>query len=157
MNKTIRMVVIEDDPDDAYLIERAAKASQYDMDLTFFERGEEALSALAQSEPPHMVLIDINLPGMSGIEVMRHMKQLPSFKGVPLIILTTSSDTKDIIMAYEASGNGFLTKPHNITKLQKLIDAAGAVASIMMADDNDRHIAKILDINNSSIFAVVRG
>lgn len=156
MSKTIKVLVVEDDPDDAYLIQRAAMASSYDMDLTFYERGEEALLALAQGEAPHIVLIDINLPGMSGIEVMRRMKQLPTFEGVPLVVLTTSSDTKDIILAYEASANGFLTKPRNIGKLQKLIDAAGAVAMIMMAEDVDRDIAKILDINNSSIFAVVR-
>ncbi|MEE8576588.1 MAG: response regulator [candidate division Zixibacteria bacterium] len=99
------------------------------------EDGDQALDYLFRqneySDPscsprPGMILLDLNLPGTDGLEVLRQIKQDPILRKIPVIILTTSSDERDIQKCYDAGANSFVHKPVNLSSfvdaIQRLHD-----------------------------------
>lgn len=94
--------------------------------LSVVEDGEAALKFVAKEFPyefvesPDLLLLDINLPRINGIEVLDHLKKDFRFKHIPVVMLTTSSASRDIIEAYEKQANCYITKP---VEFQKFIEA----------------------------------
>ncbi|MDZ7689591.1 MAG: response regulator [Balneolaceae bacterium] len=73
------------------------------------------------AKPPHLVLLDINLPKVNGHEVLKHIKSSPKLKHIPVIMLTTSSDQVDIDKTYQNYGNCYITKPVNLDDFMGVI------------------------------------
>ena len=105
----------DDDEDDRLLIADAFEECGFDGTILSADSGEnvlEKLDSLASDKLPSMILLDLNMPGMSGYEVLAQLKKMPRFRKIPIVVLTTSSAQEDVIRAYDLGGNSFMTKPN---------------------------------------------
>ncbi len=112
----VRILLVEDSPDDVLLTSKALGRARVANHLTVASTGEQALRVLrdgARNGDPatDLVLLDLNLPGMSGSEVLQEIKSDRSLRHLPVIALTTSADERDIARAYDSYVNAYVTKP----------------------------------------------
>jgi CheY-like chemotaxis protein len=112
---------VEDDPDFAFFMENAVREVNQDLKLSVVPNGAEALDKLKKladdNYTPGLILLDMNLPGLSGLEVLRAIKQTPRLKYTPVLFFTTSDNPKDIKTSLEYGANAYLTKPEGYDKL----------------------------------------
>ncbi len=121
-NKPI--LLVEDDLIDQLTVKRALKELNISNPLLLAENGEEALDLLEdkqEEELPYLILLDINMPRMSGIELLEIIKQKERYKPIPVIILTTSKDEQDLKRSYEHSIAGYMLKPIKYKDYMELI------------------------------------
>jgi chemotaxis family two-component system response regulator Rcp1 len=117
LDPSVTVLLVEDTPSDAHLMMRGISQSQMTAQLHWVETGEAALQFLRQGAEiadqnhPRLVFLDLNLPGMSGQEVLTHIKADSNLKHIPVIIFTTSSDPRDILKAYKLQANCYVVKP----------------------------------------------
>lgn len=122
------ILYIEDNDDDFYATERAFKKSNCHNQLVRCEDGETALQYLfnksndapEDTKLPSIILLDLNLPGTNGREVLRQIKSSDELKNIPVIVLTTSDDKRDIEECYNLGSNSYIQKP---VDFEKFIDA----------------------------------
>lgn len=123
------VLVIEDNLDDFEMTVRALRKSSITNPVLNFETGEESLEYLYQKgryannpkhQRPSLILLDINMPGMNGIEVLKNIKNETELKTIPVIMLTTSKGSKDIQSCYDAGANSYMQKP---VKFEGFLDA----------------------------------
>ncbi len=113
----IEILLVEDSPDDIVLTTEALKEGKVRNRISVVEDGEEAMHFLrrqgqhAAAPRPDLILLDLNLPRKSGREVLAEIKQDPNLKRIPVVIMTTSSDEKDVLQAYNCHANCYVTKP----------------------------------------------
>jgi len=119
MNKKI-VFLIEDNPDDIELTKHAFNKSNISEELVVSNSGENALEILfskeSQSDPVplqhvSLIFLDIKLPGINGIEVLKKIRENPSTRYIPVVILTSSVEEKDIIKCYDNGANSYIRKP----------------------------------------------
>jgi CheY-like chemotaxis protein len=72
---------------------------------------------------PSAILLDLNLPGMDGRDILERLKQDRSFKKIPIVVFTTSSNPRDVELCYQKGANGYLIKPMDFQELQKTVQA----------------------------------
>lgn len=117
MSKTI--LLVEDNTDDEILTRRALKKNNIADTVAVVHDGAEALDylfstgkySMPNTPLPDLVLLDLNLPKISGIEVLQHIRQNERTKLLPVVILTTSNDEEDIIKSNQYGANSFVRKP----------------------------------------------
>lgn len=113
--KSIHILLVEDNEGDILLTTEALEESKIINKVSVIRDGHAAIKFFEQLKDDHnkpdMVLLDINLPKKSGHEVLTYIKQHPLHGGTPVIMLTTSSAERDIIMAYKNFANCYITKP----------------------------------------------
>ena len=108
------ILLVEDNPDHAALALRALRRAEVDNEVVVMEDGEHALSFLdarAQRDLPTVVLLDLNLPGISGHEVLRHIRQTAQLQTLPVVILSTSDEEQDKVLSYQLGANSYMLKP----------------------------------------------
>jgi two-component system, response regulator len=111
------ILLVEDNPDDVMLTERAFRKNNISNDLAVAGDGEEALRYLLPDIPtgavplPVMVLLDINLPKINGLDVLRRIRSHERTKYLPVVVLTTSSEERDIVESYDLGANSYVRKP----------------------------------------------
>jgi len=126
----LRILLVEDNPDDVDLTTEALEESDVETELILAKDGVVALEILrregehAGAEPPDLILLDLNLPRKTGFQVLEELKTDPDLKRVPVVILTTSDEVRDVLNAYELHANGYVVKP---VDLEEFI---GAVTTI---------------------------
>ena len=121
---------VEDNPGDVMLLREALKDSRVPNDYLVAEDGDDALRALHSAATgagllPDLILLDINLPRKDGWEVLRDIKQDLRLARIPVIVLTTSTDGKDVRTAYDLHASCYLSKPNDLDaflRLAKLIE-----------------------------------
>lgn len=121
----------EDDDNDAFLMQRAFQKAAVKNPLRVVTNGEEAVRSLAAAtrpaaEPnslPRLVLLDLNLPRLNGLEVLKWIREQPALKELLVVILTSSTQERDIRAAYALEANGYLVKPPSSTQLVELVGA----------------------------------
>ncbi len=113
-----KVLIVEDNPLNMRLIEMILKTNSYT--LLKATDGEEALD-IATRERPDLVLMDIRLPTVSGLEVARRLKENPAFSHIPIIALTAHAMKGDKEKAIEAGCDSYLSKPINTRELPKLV------------------------------------
>jgi CheY-like chemotaxis protein len=112
-----QILLVEDNPGDVRLTREAFKAGRIENDLHVVSDGTEALAFLSQQGEyadvprPDLVLLDLNLPGKDGEEVLEELKTDPSLRSIPVIVLTSSRAEEDVVTSYELHANAYLTKP----------------------------------------------
>jgi len=129
------ILIVEDSDIDYETTLRAFKKSNLANPVHRCEDGEEALDYLfqrnqysdAESSPrPELILLDLNLPGTDGRDVLEELKKDPKLKTIPVIVLTTSSDKRDIEKCYQVGANSYINKPVDLrgffTAIQRLKD-----------------------------------
>ncbi len=113
----IEILLVEDNPGDVRLTQEAMKEGKVLNNLSVVNDGIEALAFLRREGPyadaprPDLILLDLNLPRMSGKEVLAEIKADDRFKCIPVVVLTTSQAEQDILTTYELHANCFITKP----------------------------------------------
>lgn len=125
------ILIVEDDPEDRMLAEDAMNDSKPTFPVRFLEDGEQLLAYLQHkgkyqeedSNPlPGVIVMDLNMPRLDGREALAQIKAHPVFKTIPVIILTTSNNSKDIENCYSLGANSFITKPRNYRELVKIME-----------------------------------
>lgn len=119
------ILLIEDNPLDIDLTKRAFKKRHFINPITVARDGEEALAFIEKwekEEPlPLIILLDLKLPKVHGLEVLRHLKRHDDFRVIPVIVLTSSSDDSDIKTAYELGASSYIVKPVDFDKFLKVV------------------------------------
>lgn len=116
----IKILVVEDNPADLYLIRASLSLGEIPKQLSVVTDGEEALHFLSrkgeyQDAPqPDLILLDLNLPKVDGREVLERIKAHPEWRHIPVVILSTSTSDNDVAGAYEHHANCYLAKPHGV-------------------------------------------
>ncbi len=108
-NKPILMV--EDDQVDAMTVKRALKELHVTNPLVHMENGEDALRYLASQDRPCIILLDLNMPRMGGIEFLKEVKGNAAYRAIPVVVLTTSAEQKDKVDSFELGVAGYMAKP----------------------------------------------
>jgi two-component system response regulator len=125
------IVLADDDPDDRALVGEALAEAGLAVDLRTVNDGAELLEYLrreggyagADAPAPDLVLLDLNMPRMSGHEVLEAMREDERLKAIPVIVLTTSSREDDVVRSYAAGGNSYITKPSSFNCLVDVMRA----------------------------------
>lgn len=123
---TRRVLVVDDDPDHLVLIRRALDAYEdhVDLDVDAVSSGQEALDYLhqrgryAEQPRPHLILLDLKMPGVSGFEVLEQAKSDDLLRRIPIIVLSSSDRPEDVASAYGLGSNSYVTKQVSITGIR---------------------------------------
>jgi len=122
------ILLVEDNPVDIDLTLRAFKMRNFVNPIEVARDGEEALSWIKkwlEGEPlPVVILLDLQLPKVNGLEVLKEIKSYPALKTIPIVILTTSSEETDVKEAYELGANSYIVKP---VDFEKFIEVASHI------------------------------
>lgn len=128
------VLLVEDDPNDVLLIKRAFTKANLQIHMHVLDNGEAAVSYLAgtgdygdrdQHPLPILLLLDLKLPCRSGHEVLAWLRQQPSLKRLPVVVLTSSQEMGDINRAYDLGANSYLVKPvafNALIEIVKMLD-----------------------------------
>lgn len=119
---SVTILVADDDEDDRLLIKEAFAGNCPCIKLEFAEDGVELLEQL-QNNPkrPSLILLDLNMPRMGGIEALKHIKSDNELKDIPVLVFTTSDDQKVLSESYCAGANSFITKPNTFERLSDMV------------------------------------
>jgi CheY-like chemotaxis protein len=124
--RTADIFLIEDSITDAELITEALKDSQVSHQLKLASDGEEALAYLqGRRRNPHLILLDLNLPKMNGIELLQIVRANPKLRAIPIIILTNSDNQDDVLAAYSKGCNAYVRKPLGYSELVETFELIG--------------------------------
>jgi two-component system response regulator len=124
----IEILLVEDNHEDAELTIRALKKYNLANNLLHLQDGEEALNFLFSSNinaVPKIILLDIKMPKIDGIEVLRKIKNDPYRKIIPVVVLTSSKEERDIIESYKLGVNAYIVKPVEFDKFVKAVSEIG--------------------------------
>ncbi len=108
-----RILLLEDDIVDVMTVKRAIKQLNISNELVVKENGEEGLDFLRTNNEdlPGIILLDINMPKMNGIEFLEEVKKVPEWSQIPVIMLTTSKDQHDKLQSFQLGISGYMIKP----------------------------------------------
>ncbi len=129
------ILLIEDNEDHAEIVRRSFKAIQPDQAIHLVTDGETALDYLFRrgqyndpkdSPRPRLILLDLRLPKVDGLEVLKEIKQDGDLRGIPVVVLTSSQARNDVKMAYQYHVNSYLVKPLEFGKFAQLIKDLGS-------------------------------
>ena len=127
-DKQTSLLLIDDDEVDVMTVKRAFKKNNITNPLYVATNGIEALAMLRGSEMPklllgqrRLILLDLNMPRMGGIEFLRELRADPELRALPVIVLTTSNEDKDKVEAYDLNVAGYIIKPVTFTKFVEAI------------------------------------
>ena len=119
----IDILLVEDNPQDVEITMRALKKQKVKNRVIVARDGQEALDLLLSSNgnAPGLILLDLNLPKVSGREVLERIKQEPNLKRIPVVVLTTSTRDEDVARAYDLGVNTFITKPVKFDNFMEVV------------------------------------
>ena len=133
-NELVRILLVEDSVDDIMITKKALLEAQMVNPLDVVRDGQEAVEFLSRQGPYHdratsprpgLILLDINLPKKSGLEVLTYIKRSPDLKRIPVIMLTSSDREEDVVTGYEHGCNSFLQKPVQFDRFVSLVKEIG--------------------------------
>lgn len=125
LNRPVRLLLVEDNPSDVMLLTIGLKEARASYTLQIAEDGDKAVRLLATIRSsathnlPDLILLDLNLPRLSGHQVLARIKADPRLRLIPVVVLTSSQNHADIIAAYEGGASSYLQKP---TTLDETLD-----------------------------------
>lgn len=128
MNNKLSILVVEDNEVDIVLIQEAFRNTSIKPVLTFVRNGKQALdyllnqTKLNQNSLPDLIIMDINIPILNGLEVLKMIKSDVLLQHIPVIILSTSCSERDIKTSYQNYASYFLTKPIDLDDFYKMIE-----------------------------------
>lgn len=122
-----RILLVEDDADDELFAIKAIGKCEIKTTIEVVRDGAEAIDYLfrrniSEVELPELILLDINLPIVSGLEVLKELKQNPQTSQIPVVIMSSSSEHSDVTTAYELGANSYIRKPVDFSDFSTLIE-----------------------------------
>lgn len=129
------ILLVEDNPDHAELVMRSLEDHPLTNKIHHLADGEAALDYLfrrgdfgdAKKSPrPHVVLLDLGLPKVPGLDVLKEIRSAPELDEMPVVVLTTSKAETDVSEAYKSHANSYLVKPHDFTSFTELMKDLGS-------------------------------
>lgn len=141
----VTIVMIEDDEGHARLIERNIRRAGVTNEIIPFQNGTAALAYLFGNDGSGdnharralLVLLDLNLPDMSGVDILEKIKSNPNIRRSPVVILTTTDDEREIQRCYDLGANVYITKPVNYESFANAIRQLGLFVSVMQVPTTD--------------------
>ena len=134
MSEPIEILLVEDNPNDLELTLHALEKHNVANKIHVVRDGEEALDFLfcrgafshrTFESPPKVVLLDLKLPKIDGLEILRAVKSDPRTKAVPIVVMTSSKQQRDLVESYNCGVNSYIQKPINFTEFQEVIRQLG--------------------------------
>ena len=128
------ILIVDDDPDDREIVRDAFSSANGDRwEYVFIENGDRLLEHLEQGNDslPALILLDLNMPGKDGREVLKEIKNSGEYRSIPTVVFTTSSSQRDRETSYNLGANCFVTKPDTFNKL---VDLARAIAKLWLPE-----------------------
>jgi DNA-binding response OmpR family regulator len=125
--KPVEVLLVEDDPGDVILTQEGLRASKLHINLHVVDNGEKALAFLHREPPyedaprPGLIILDLNLPRVNGMEVLKEIKTNEDLQTIPTVILTTSRAEEDVIRSYKLGANCYVSKPLNLDEFVKVV------------------------------------
>jgi CheY-like chemotaxis protein len=125
--KPIEVLLVEDDPGDVVLITEAFEHNKVDNRLHVVADGVEAIQFLRREAPyedadePDLILLDLNLPRKDGREVLAEVKEDPTLRRIPVVVLTTSKAEEDVLRSYDLHANAYVTKPVDFDRFIEVV------------------------------------
>ncbi len=131
INDSAPIMLLEDDEIDAITVRRAIKEIDIKNDLVHHSNGEEALEYLQNetNKLPCLILLDINMPRMNGIEFLEEIKDIDRLKRIPVIVLTTSKEDQDRYNTFNLGISGYMVKP---VSYEKFLDVMASIKAYWM-------------------------
>ena len=137
--KTVEILLVEDNPTDAELTMRALKKNNLANNLVWVKDGAQAIDFIFRKGEyaqrydghPRLILLDIKLPRVSGIEVLQRIKSDEHTKIIPVVMLTSSAEERDIVESYKLGVNSYLVKPVDFTQFISVVSEAGLYWAVM--------------------------
>jgi len=129
--RPIQILLVEDNPGDVRLTAETLRGAKLANELHVANDGEDALAFLRREAPhtdaprPDMVLLDLNLPGKDGMELLADIKADESLHLIPTVILTSSASERDVLQTYELRANAYVTKPIRIPEFIEAVTSIG--------------------------------
>jgi CheY-like chemotaxis protein len=133
-NRAVSIVMIEDDEGHARLIEKNIRRAGVANDIVTFASGSQALDYLFSANPPrrpYLILLDLNLPDMTGIDILCAIKSNDNTRLAPVIVLTTTDDKGEVEKCYDLGANVYITKPLNYDSFANAIRQLGLFLSVI--------------------------
>lgn len=133
-SEAVEILLVEDNPNDVELTLHALRASHLANDIKVVRDGEEALDFIMCRGPfsqrdissgPRVILLDLKLPKVDGIEVLRQTKADPRTRMIPIVILTSSTQDKDIVESYQLGVNSYMQKPVDFQQFTETVHQLG--------------------------------
>ena len=120
------IVLVEDNPDDERLTLRALRRGKLTNPVVVARNGEEALTVILAADPlPSLVLLDLKLPKIDGLEVLKRIRAHAPTKCLPVVVLTSSSEERDIIDSYNLGANSYVRKPVDFDQFTEAVAQLG--------------------------------
>jgi CheY-like chemotaxis protein len=147
-NEEVAILVVDDDPGHVELVRRNLRRAGINNPILAMGNGKEALDfvfcrgphAGRKVEGELLVLLDINMPGIDGVEVLRQIKADPSTKQIPVLMLTTTDDPREVNRCYELGCNVYVTKPVDPAAFIDAINRLGLFISIVKTPSDPRRL-----------------
>jgi CheY-like chemotaxis protein len=139
----VTILLAEDDPGHARLIEKNLHRANITSDIVYVENGQQALDYLfgegryagKKRSLPLLVLLDLNMPVLDGYQVLKRMKADERTRRIPVIVLTTTDDLREVSLCYDLGCNAYLTKPVDYGQFSDLIRKMGLFLSVVTMPD----------------------
>ncbi len=143
--QAVTILLVEDDPGHARLIEKNLRRSNITNEILAFGNGQQALDYLFKAgeyidcnHPSSLlVLLDLNLPGLDGYQVLQRMKGDERTKRIPVVILTTTDDTNEVAKCYDLGCNVYVIKPVDYGQFSEAIRKIGLFLSVVTVPDGE--------------------
>ena len=134
MQGEVDILLVEDNPDDLELTLHALRREDLANNIFTVRDGEEAVEFLfctgrfaerSFNQHPRLVLLDLKLPKVSGLEVLKRVKQDPRTRSIPVVVLTSSREERDLVESYSLGANSYIQKPVDFDQFRQMVKSAG--------------------------------
>jgi two-component system response regulator len=121
------ILLAEDNPNDAELAIRALKKARIGNEIIHLEDGQEVIDYLynENNQPPRLILLDLKMPRVDGLQVLKKLKSDVKKRSIPIVVLTSSKQDRDIVDSYDLGVNAYIVKPVDFTQFADAIAALG--------------------------------
>lgn len=121
-----KIMLVEDNPDDVLLTQRALKRANIANEVVVMQDGVEALEYLrGEGEKPVVILLDLKMPRMGGLELLKAIRTIDELKLLPVVVLTSSQEEQDIVESYSLGANSYIRKPVDFDQFVKAVQTLG--------------------------------